>query len=53
MRQVEVFFGLKNMIEMDDVFDIKDQIVRLITIRLLGEIELNSLGRHEVPTEDD
>ena len=38
---------------MDDVFDIQDQIVRAITIRLLGEIELNSLGRAKrKPTEN-
>ena len=38
---------------MEDVFDIQDQIVRAITIRLLGEIELNSLGRAKrKPTEN-
>ena len=38
---------------MDDIFDIQDQIVRAITIRLLGEIELNSLGRAKrKPTEN-
>ena len=38
---------------MDAVFDIQDEIVRAITIRLLGEIELNSLGRAKrKPTEN-
>ncbi len=38
---------------MDDIFDIQDQIVRAITIRLLGEIEVTSLGRSKrKPTEN-
>jgi len=36
----------------EDIFDIQDEIVRKITISLLGEIELSSLQRaHRKPTE--